>query len=473
MKVTITNKVVKEIANIVRGTEYENRVFVVGGFVRDLLMGNEPKDIDLLIEGNIGDGLVFAEWFCKRVSIYKEDENPILYGLYGTAMFQFMNEKIECVAPRSEKYKADSRNPEVSSCSLKEDCYRRDFTVNSMFINISTNELVDFSGKGLEDLHNKIIRSTSDPDIIFEQDPLRLLRAVRFACRLGFEIEEITYNGMIKNAERLKIIVPERILDELDKILMCKTPSVGLFTLNRTGLLKYILPELSELNKIERHGSIGHKNVFAHSLEVLDNVAEKSDNLYLRWSALLHDIGKLKTKQFDEEKHTWTYHNHEMVGSKMIPVLFKRLTLPLDCRMDYVRKMVENHMRPIHLVQDGVSDSGVRRLLFLMGDDVDDLMILASSDITTKKMWKKEKYRDRYVQLKQRMVDIEEKDHIRNFQPPVDGNEIMERYHLPPCQKIGIIKESVKNAILNGDISNEHDAAIEYIESQFPELKQK
>ena len=473
MVISIENKVVKEIANIIRGTEYENRVFVVGGFVRDLLMGNEPKDIDLLIDGNIEDGMAFAKWFCKKIGTYEEGENPILYGLYGTAMFQFMGEKIECVAPRSEKYKEDSRNPEVSSCSIVDDCYRRDFTVNSMFINISTNELVDFSDKGLEDLKNKIIRSTSNPDIIFEQDPLRLLRAIRFACRLGFEIEDVTFNGIVKNAERIKIIVPERILDELNKIIMCKKPSRGFYMLRRTGLLDIILPELSQLNVIEKHGRVGHKNVFAHSLEVLDNVAEKSDNLYLRWAALLHDIGKLKTKEFNEQKNTWTYINHEVVGAKMIPAIFKRLMLPLDARMEYVRKMVQCHMRPINLVSYGVSDSGVRRLLFDLGDDIDDLMLLAASDITTKKMWKKDAYRNNYVLLKQRMVDIEEKDHIRNFQPPVDGNEIMERYHLPPCQKIGIIKESVKNAILNGDISNKHDAAIEYIESQFPELKQK
>ena len=473
MVISIENKVVKEIANIIRGTEYENRVFVVGGFVRDLLMGNEPKDIDLLIDGNIEDGMAFAKWFCKKIGTYEEGENPILYGLYGTAMFQFMGEKIECVAPRSEKYKEDSRNPEVSSCSIVDDCYRRDFTVNSMFINISTNELVDFSDNGLEDLKNKIIRSTSNPDIIFEQDPLRLLRAIRFACRLGFEIEDVTFNGIVKNAERIKIIVPERILDELNKIIMCKKPSRGFYMLRRTGLLDIILPELSQLNVIEKHGRVGHKNVFAHSLEVLDNVAEKSDNLYLRWAALLHDIGKLKTKEFNEQKNTWTYVNHEVVGAKMIPAIFKRLMLPLDARMEYVRKMVQCHMRPINLVSYGVSDSGVRRLLFDLGDDIDDLMLLAASDITTKKMWKKDAYRNNYVLLKQRMVDIEEKDHIRNFQPPVDGNEIMERYHLPPCQKIGIIKESVKNAILNGDISNEHDAAIEYIESQFPELKQK
>ena len=471
MVINIENKVVKEIANIIRGTEYENRVFVVGGFVRDLLMGNDPKDIDLLIAGSIEDGMVFAEWFCKKIGTYEEGENPILYGLYGTAMFQFMGEKIECVAPRSEKYKADSRNPEVSSCSIVDDCYRRDFTVNSMFINISTNKLVDFSDNGLEDLRNKIIRSTSNPDVIFEQDPLRLLRAIRFACRLGFDIEDVTFNGIVKNAERIKIIVPERILDELNKIIMCKKPSRGFYMLLRTGLLDIILPELSHLNVIERHGRVGHKNVFTHSLEVLDNVSEKSDNLYLRWAALLHDVGKLKTKEFNEQKNTWTYVNHEVVGAKMIPVIFKRLMLPLDARMEYVRKMVQCHMRPINLVSYGVSDSGVRRLLFDLGDYIDDLMLLASSDITTKKMWKKEAYRNNYVLLKARMVEIEERDHIRNFQPPVDGNEIMERYHLAPSRKIGLIKEQVKNAILNGDIQNDHDVAIEYIEKMFPELK--
>lgn len=468
--VKIENKVVRGIADVIRGTEYENRVYVVGGFVRDLLMGNEPKDIDLLIDGNIEDGMAFAEWFCKKIGTYEEGENPILYGLYGTAMFQFMGEKIECVAPRSEKYKADSRNPEVSSCSIVDDCYRRDFTVNSMFINISTNELLDYSGHGLDDLKNGIIRSTSEPDIIFEQDPLRLLRAIRFACRLGFEIEDVTFNGIVKNAERIKIIVPERILDELNKIIMCKKPSRGFYMLRRTGLLDIILPELSQLNVIERHRSVGHKNVFAHSLEVLDNVAEKSDNLYLRWAALLHDVGKLKTKEFNEQKNTWTYVNHEVVGAKMIPSIFKRLMLPLDARMEYVRKMVQCHMRPINLVSYGVSDSGVRRLLFDLGDDIDDLMLLAASDITTKKMWKKDAYRNNYVLLKARMVEIEEKDHIRNFQPPVDGIEIMERYHLAPCQMVGLIKERVKNAILNGDIPNEHDAAVSYIEEQFPEL---
>lgn len=468
--VKIENKVVREIANVIRGTEYENRVYVVGGFVRDLLMGNEPKDIDLLIDGKIEDGMGFAEWFCKKIGTYKEGENPILYGSYGTAMFQFMGEKIECVAPRSEKYHKDSRNPEVTSCTLIEDCYRRDFTVNSMFINISTNELVDYSGHGLEDLKNHIIRSTSEPDIIFEQDPLRLLRAIRFACRLGFNIEGTTFNGITSNVFRIRIIVPERILDELNKIIMCKKPSRGFYILQRTGLLNIIIPELSKLDVIERRDGVAHKNVFTHSLEVLDNVAEKSDNLYLRWAALFHDVGKLWTKEFDNVRGTWTYMNHEVVGAKNIPSLFNRLKLPLDQRMEYVRKMVLYHMRPINLVAYGVSDSGVRRLLFDMGDDVDDLMLLAASDITTKKLWKKETYKRNYELLKQRMVDIEEKDRIRNFQPPVDGNELMKKYHLAPSKLVGIIKERVKEAILNGDIPNEHDAAVSYIEEQFPEL---
>lgn len=473
MIVKIENKTVQKIADIVRGTGYEHLVYVVGGFVRDLLMGNEPKDIDLLIDGEIGDGLNFAKWFCKKTGTYVEDKNPILYGLYGTAMFQFDGEKIECVAPRSEKYHEGSRNPVVSSCSIVDDCYRRDFTINSMFIDICSGELFDYSGLGVEDLKDGIIRSTSIPNIIFADDPLRMLRAIRFATRFKFDIDYETFEGLKRHADKIKIIVPERIVDELNKILMCDNPADGFITMENVGLLQYILPELHALNVNEERDGVKHKNVFYHTMDVLNGVAEQGGSLYLRWAALLHDIGKLKTKAFDEKEKKWTFLDHEVVGIKMAAKIFKRLSMPQDARMEFVQKMIRLHMRPIKLVDECVTDSGVRRLLFAAGEDIDDLMKLAYADITTKKEWKKEKFSHAYDMLVQRMHEVEESDHLRDFQPPVNGNEIMERYHLEPCSLVGTLKEKAKEAILDGTIPNEHDAAIAFVDKEYQKISEQ
>ena len=468
MKVEIKNITIKKIASILKNTNYDKHVYVVGGFVRDLLMGNEPDDIDLLIEGNINAGIEFAEWFCKTNGIYEKDVNPIVYGLYGTAMFQFHGEKIECVAPRSEKYKENSRNPEVTSCTIVEDCFRRDFTINSMFINISTGELFDYSGNGLKDLHKGIIRSTSDPETIFNQDSLRMLRAIRFASRFDFAIEAKTYAAIVKLHDRLSIITKERILAEVNKMMLCKYPHEAILQLQETGLLHYVLPELENTCGREVKDGKGHKDIFMHSLQVLHNVALESDSLYLRWAALLHDIGKPKVKQFKDGN--WTFENHADVGAKMIDGIFKKITMPLDERMQYVKTLIRLHMRPMQLCEDGVTDAAIRRLLVEAGDYIDDLLILCNADITSSHKDKVEKFQNNYVYLKKRMIELEESDRLRNFQPPVDGNEIMEMFNLQPCKTVGVLKEKVKDAILDGIIPNEHDAAKAYVIEEFNKL---
>ena len=468
MKVEIKNITIKKIASIIKNTEYDKRIYVVGGFVRDLLMGNEPDDIDLLIEGDINAGIEFAEWFCKTNNIYEKDVNPIVYGLYGTAMFQFLGEKIECVAPRSEKYKENSRNPEVTSCTIIDDCFRRDFTINSMFINISTGELLDYSGNGLNDLRDGVIRSTSDPHIIFTQDSLRMLRCIRFATRFNFVIDDDTFNAMCELHDRLSIITKERILAEVNKMMQCEYPDDAIALLKDTELLQYVLPELDKACGVEECNGKRHKDIFAHSLKVLRNVAQVSDNLYLRWAALLHDVGKVQVKAFKDGN--WTFENHAEVGAKMIDKIFKRLTFPLDERMQYIKTLIRLHMRPMQLCEDGVTDAAVRRLLFDAGDTIDDLLILCSADITSSHRDKVEKFQKNYEFLKKRMVELEESDRLRNFQPPVDGNEIMELFNLTPGKIVGVLKEKVKDAILDGVIPNEHDAARAYVIEEFNKL---
>ena len=468
MKVEIKNITIKKIASIIKNTEYDKRIYVVGGFVRDLLMGNEPDDIDLLIEGDINAGIEFAEWFCKTNNIYEKDVNPIVYGLYGTAMFQFLGEKIECVAPRSEKYKENSRNPEVTSCTIIDDCFRRDFTINSMFINISTGELLDYSGNGLNDLRDGVIRSTSDPHIIFTQDSLRMLRCSRFATRFNFTIEDDTFKAMCELHDRLSIITKERILAEVNKMMQCEYPDDAIALLKDTELLQYVLPELDKACGVEECNGKRHKDIFAHSLKVLRNVAQVSDNLYLRWAALLHDVGKVQVKAFKDGN--WTFENHAEVGAKMIDKIFKRLTFPLDERMQYIKTLIRLHMRPMQLCEDGVTDAAVRRLLFDAGDTIDDLLILCSADITSSHRDKVEKFQKNYEFLKKRMVELEESDRLRNFQPPVDGNEIMELFNLTPGKIVGVLKEKVKDAILDGVIPNEHDAARAYVIEEFNKL---
>lgn len=436
---------------------------VVGGFVRDLILNKQSNDLDFVC---VGSGIKLAQ----EVQVALGNGAKLdIFESYGTAHIQYEGVELEFVGARKEFYHRESRNPIVEDGTLFDDISRRDFTINNIAIRLNDGvfgEYVDYFNCK-EDLKNGIIRTPLDPNITFSDDPLRMLRCIRFATRFNFEIEEKTLQGIKDNVNRIEIIVPERIIVELNKILLCEKPSIGFKLLEETGLLKLIIPELHELNIVEYKNGIKHKNVFEHTLEVLDNVAKNSNKLYLRWSALLHDIGKLFTKTFDEEKNKWTFHNHEQIGAKHIPVLFKKLQLPLDNRMEYVKKMVELHMRPIKLVDYGVTDSGIRRLLFSADEDIEDLMLLASSDITSKKEWKKEKYKNEYTLLIQRMVEIEEKDHIRNFQPPVDGDEIMKLFSLKPCKLVGEIKESVKNAILDGIIPNNHDNALNYIKEHY------
>lgn len=471
MKIELKNKTLGCISKIIHGTKFDNKVYVVGGFVRDLLMGNEPSDIDLLVDGDINAGIDFAEWFCKKNNSYEKDVNPIVYGLYGTAKFQFMGEKIECVAPRSEKYREDSRNPNVASCGIINDCLRRDFTINSMFINISTDELLDYSGYGISDLQKGVIRCVGNPEDRYSEDPLRMLRTIRFSSRFGFKIDGATFSAICKMHERIRIITKERILDELNKMILSKNPDTAFELLFESGLLEIIFPALYKTRGRECKNGKYHKDVFAHSLKVLKNLSEVSDKLYLRWAALLHDIGKPKVKEFKDGN--WTFENHAEVGSKMIDSIFKQMGFPLDDRMDYVKKLIRLHMRPMQLCESGVTDAAIRRILFDAGDDIDDLLILCNADITSSHRDKIEKFQKNYEFLKKRMVELEESDRLRNFQPPVDGNEIMGLFGLAPCKMVGILKEKVKDAILDGIIPNEHDAAKQYVIEEFNKLKKQ
>jgi putative nucleotidyltransferase with HDIG domain len=383
-----------------------------------------------------------------------------VFRTYGTAQVKKNDIEIEFVGARKESYRSDSRNPIVEDGTLEDDQNRRDFTMNALAICLNKSrygELLDPFG-GLQDMDECTIRTPLDPDITFSDDPLRMLRAVRFASQLGFYLHSETFDAICRNRERIQIITKERVADELNKIMLSRRPSVGWKLIDKTGLLPLIFPELNNLKGVETKEGKGHKDIFLHTIQVLDNVAEKSDNLWLRWAALLHDIGKPKTKTWDE-KSGWTFFNHNYIGAKMIPRIFRSMKLPQNEKMDYVIKMVNLHMRPIHLIEEEVTDSAVRRLLFEAGDDIDDLMILCSADITSRNQEKVERFHKNYELLKQKMVELEERDRIRNFQPPVRGDEIMEILHLPPCNQVGEIKTAIKDAILDGVIPNEYEPA--------------
>ncbi len=446
------------------------RAFVIGGYVRDCLLGRPSKDIDIVVEGS---GIELAEAVGKvlhsRVSVFKN---------FGTAMINIHGVKgikegleLEFVGARKESYRANSRKPIVENGTLKEDQERRDFTINALALSLQKEDfgsLVDPFG-GVEDLHNRIIRTPLDPDTTYSDDPLRMIRAVRFASQLGFSIVPESLESIKRNRKRLEILSIERISEEMHKILLSPKPSVGLQLLYDTGLLEEFFPQLCKLAGVENVDGRGHKDNFAHTLQVVDNVASKSDNLWLRWAALLHDIAKPATKKF-EEGIGWTFHGHEFIGSKMIPGIFRQLKLPLNEKMKYVQKLVLLHLRPIALVQEEVTDSAVRRLLFDAGDDIDDLMILCNADITSKNDKTVARHKRNFELVKQKMVEVEEKDAIRNFQNPITGELIMERYNIPPCREIGIIKEYVKNAILDGVIPNNYDAAVEIMQKKAAEL---
>lgn len=433
--------------------------YVVGGYVRDYYLRRPSSDIDVVV---VGSGIAVAEELGRRLGT-----KVVVYKTYGTAMLRWKGIEIEFVGARKESYTPESRNPHVEPGTLEDDQRRRDFTINAMAWSVNGKnfgELVDPFG-GMEDMEDCIIRTPCEPDTTFSDDPLRMMRAVRFASQLGFDIDDETFEGICRQAERIKIISKERIIVELNKILASPVPSIGLTLMHTSGLLKYVLPELERMSGVERRGKHAHKDNFEHTMKVLDNLAKRSDNLWLRWAALLHDIGKPTTKNY-EPQHGWTFHQHEVVGSKMIPQIFRRMKLPMNEPMRYVQKMVFLHMRPIVLSEDLVTDSAVRRLLFEAGDDIEELMTLCEADITSGIDAKVQRYMRNFELVRSKMKDLEERDRVRNFQPPITGDIIMKTYNIAPCAIIGEIKEVIKNAILDGVIPNEYDAAFRLMEEE-------
>ena len=439
------------------------RAFVIGGYVRDWFLKRPCNDIDVVVEGS---GIALAEAVAARVHA-----RVSVFRRFGTAMLRYQGMEVEFVGARRESYRADSRKPIVEDGTLKEDQERRDFTINALAFSLCPadyGELVDPFG-GIRDLDAGIIRTPLDPDTTYSDDPLRMLRAIRFATQLGFKIVPESKESIRRNAGRLSILSRERIADELNKIMKTARPSVGWLLIDECGLLPAILPALDALKGVETVEGRGHKDNFRHSLQVLDNVAAASDKLWLRWAALLHDVGKARTKRY-EPGIGWTFHGHEYLGSKMIKGIFADLKMSQTEDLHYVEKLVALHLRPVSLVTDEVTDSAVRRLLFDAGDDIDDLMILCKADITSKNALKVEHFRQQYEELRRKLVEVEEKDAVRNFKNPITGEIVMEKYHLPPCNTIGVIKEAVKEAILDGVIPNDFDAAYAFMEKKAAEL---
>ncbi|WP_107037485.1 CCA tRNA nucleotidyltransferase [Brumimicrobium mesophilum] len=455
MKLNYKEKLKHPVFKVTRDiiTELGLEAYVIGGYVRDLLLERPSKDIDIVVVGN---GLELAKKVAEKLRVKK----VTTFKSFGTAHFIYKDLDIEFVGARKESYNRDSRKPIVEDGTLDEDQKRRDFSINALALSLHEDSFGDIIDPfdGIADLENGIIRTPLDPETTYSDDPLRMLRAIRFATQLDFKIENESLTAIKENAERLSIISEERIMDELNKIILSKSPSRGFKLLYSTHLLHQFFPEMVNLAGIETINGHSHKDNFYHTLEVLDNISENTDDLWLRWAAIMHDIAKPPTKRYNQ-KVGWTFHGHEDLGAKMVPKLFRRMKLPMDAKMKYVQKLVRLHLRPIALVKGDVTDSAIRRLLNEAGDDVDDLMTLCNADITSKNDFKVKKFRNNFIKVKEKLKTVEEKDSVRNFQPPIDGKIIMETFDIKPCGEIGTIKNRIKEAILEGEIQNDFDEA--------------
>lgn len=439
--------------------------YVVGGYVRDLFLERPSNDIDVVV---VGSGILVASELKKMLG---KKAHLSVFRNFGTAQVKYKDTEVEFVGARKESYQHDSRKPIVEDGTLEDDQNRRDFTINALAVCLNKDrfgELVD-PFDGVYDMEDGIIATPLDPDVTFSDDPLRMMRCVRFATQLNFQIEPETYEALSRNADRLKIISGERIADEMNKIMLSKHPSSGFYYLKDTGLLELIMPELCAMDKVETRNGRAHKNNYDHTMEVLENVCKHSDNLWLRWAALLHDIGKPKSKRWDNQIG-WTFHNHNNIGAKMIPSMFRRMKLPLDAKMKYVQKLVELHMRPIVIADEEVTDSAVRRLMNDAGDDIDDLMTLCEADITSKNMQRKQKFLDNFRIVREKLKDLQERDYKRLLQPCIDGNEIMEIFHLKPSREVGTLKQTLKDAVLDNKVANEREPLMQLLLSKAKEM---